>query len=227
MPDQGALADLNLKVEFIAAGRHNRPGTVIRPLYITIHNTDNTDAGADAERHSKFVRETGYYVWRGRKHWVSWHCTVDDQVAIQHLPFTEMAFHAGDQANRTSIAIEICMQQGIDQPAANQRAARLTAGLMKDLNINIDHVRPHEKWTGKDCPVLLLNNGVPGQKWQQFLASVTQIRNSIPPAAGPLVLTQSELHTLTEAAPSEEMETAGAEEDMDHGLVAKEVLKLK
>ena len=204
------MANLNLKQEFISPGRHNRPGTKIHPTSITIHNTDNSDRGANASAHSKFVRETGYYVWHGRKEWVSWHCTVDDTQMIQQLPFDEMAYHAGADANQTSIAIEICMNSDGDQDAADENAVNLTAALMKDLGIDIDHIRPHQFWTGKDCPVLLLDDGEPGQKWRNFLNRVSQARNALPASPG-----------LVAAVPD------SVRGDIDHRLVAEQVAKLK
>jgi chitosanase len=162
---------LNLRTELIPSGKKNRPGTKITPTSITIHNTDNTDAGADASAHSRFVRNTGFYERNGRKNWVSWHFTVDDKVAIKHLPTDERAFHAGS-GNGVSIAIEICMHRGIDQAAANERAALLTAILLRDLRIKIDDVVPHQKWTGKNCPRLLLDSGRPRDTWEAFIDRV-------------------------------------------------------
>jgi len=52
---------LNLKVEMIP-GALNRSGRAIAPTFITVHNTSNTGAGADANAHSRFVREKGFYV---------------------------------------------------------------------------------------------------------------------------------------------------------------------
>lgn len=153
--DRPALGQsLDLSVDMIAAGRPNRPGRSMAPSHITIHNTSNANAGADALAHARFVTETGFYVIDGRKRHVSWHYTVDDRRVVKHLPVNEVAFHAGS-GNARSIAIEICMHAGIDQGAANDRAARLVAALMHDLGIPKARVVTHEHWTGKHCPVLL------------------------------------------------------------------------
>jgi DNA/RNA endonuclease G (NUC1) len=164
---------INLHQELIPIGKQNRPGVTIKPVKITIHNTSNTSPGADAKAHSKFVRETGYYLGTGpngeqKKSWVSLHYTVDDKTVINQLPNTEKALHAGSPANTTSVAIEICMHKGIEQAEANTRAAQLTALLCYDLSVPIADIVPHKHWTGKDCPVLLLKN------WNDFLKSVTQ-----------------------------------------------------
>lgn len=147
---------LNLFEEFIPLHMQNRPGTLITPTSITLHNTSNTARGANADRHSKFVRETGYYMWNGRKNWVSWHYTVDDAKVIKQLPLNEVAYHAGRTANKSSIAIETCMNRDIDQPAADARLAKLVAALLYDFGWNTDKVVSHQHWTGKNCPILLL-----------------------------------------------------------------------
>lgn len=76
---------------------------------------------------------------------------------VKHLPTDEQAYHAGSDANRKSLAIEICMHQGIDQKQANLRAARLAAALLYDLKLTIDQVVTHRSWTGKKCPTLLVS----------------------------------------------------------------------
>ena len=157
-------ASLNLEIELIPDGRPNRPGVPITIKKITVHNTSNTGRGADAASHSNWVRNTGYYEINGRRNYVSWHYTVDDQRVIKQLPISEMGWHAGRRGNSLSIGIEICMHQGIDQEAAFDRASRLIAALLYDLNLGIEDVVTHKYWTGKNCPVLLLQ----GQKWEEF-----------------------------------------------------------
>lgn len=64
----GAL--LNLEENFVPAGRQNRSGVLIVPKFITIHNTDNKNAGADAQAHGRFLINTGHYMLKGNKHWL-------------------------------------------------------------------------------------------------------------------------------------------------------------
>lgn len=167
--------ELNLEIDFIPEFNSNRPRTKITPLFITIHNTDNTHKGADCLAHARYVKSKA-----ARDRRVSWHYTVDDLLCVKHLPVDEMGWHAASsEGNRKSIGIEICMHQGIDQAAANERAAMLTAILMYDLDIPIERVVTHHHWSHKNCPRLLLDNGKPGRKWQQFLDRVTSIYQSI------------------------------------------------
>jgi N-acetylmuramoyl-L-alanine amidase-like protein/penicillin-insensitive murein endopeptidase len=183
MAKKPALGAITILQEFIPVGKKNRPGTKIGPSSITIHNTDNSNAGAGAKAHSSFVRNTGYYILNGQKHWVSWHFTVDDTYAIQHLPLDEVAYHAGSNANASSIAIEICMNSDNDQDAANKRAAALTAHLLDQLGLDTSDIKKHKDWTGKNCPSQLLT----ASKWNAFIELVKDARASAKdsqPAAG-------------------------------------------
>lgn len=176
-------ASLNLTQDFIPVGRPNRPGTKIKPTFLTIHNTDNTTKGADAKAHASFASKTGYYKTKsGKIQWVSWHFTVDDRQIVQHLPLDEAGWHAGKAGNAKSIGIEICMNAGIDQAAAFRRASELVALLLWDTDgatLDLGRVVPHFHWTKKKCPQLLLNSGKLGAKWQTFLASVRAVHARI------------------------------------------------
>lgn len=165
---------LNLKIELIPEDMQNRPGTSISATSITIHNTSNANSGADADAHSRFVRTKGYYEneHTGKRTWVSWHYTVDDKKAIKQLPINEKAFHA-KEGNETSIGIETCMHKEIDQEEADDRLARLVAVLCYDLKFSTDAVFPHKKWTGKNCPILLL------KKWEQFIERINHYLDAI------------------------------------------------
>jgi N-acetylmuramoyl-L-alanine amidase CwlA len=156
-------ASLDLDVQLIPEGRPNRPGTPITVEKITVHNTSNTNPGADAESHSGWLQNTGYYEINGEKHYVSWHYTVDDHKVIKQLPISEKGWHAG-RGNSSSLGIEVCMYQGINQDEAFDKASRLIAVLLYDLNLSLEDVVKHEYWTGKNCPILLLDE----QKWSDF-----------------------------------------------------------
>lgn len=168
-----AQDQLNLKSSYIPAGNSNRPGTKITPTYITIHNTDNDEPGANAEAHARYLKGAD-----ARKRKVSWHYTVDDAMVIKNLPTSEMGWHAhSGPGNRESVGIEICENRGIDQKAANHRAALLTAVLMRTLDIDLEHVVQHNHWyPAKDCPHLLRDT--PGA-WDAFVADAERCYNDI------------------------------------------------
>lgn len=175
---------VNLKVDMVRKGTHGRK--VIRPMrprYITIHSTQNYRA--DAARHSLALkrgalrsRKTRY---GNRIGYLIWHFTVDDRVAIQHMPTNEQGEHADyhGPGNRLSIGIEMCEQRGSNRSVTIDRTAKLTALLMKQHGIPIQNVVPHYHWprrgrtpAHKNCPHFLLDNGRPGKKWRWFVGKV-------------------------------------------------------
>ena len=151
---------------YIAKGRKNRPGGVNSRRYITIHETGNKAATADAAAHGTYLKSDSAEAGQ-----VSWHYTVDDHAIVQHLPDGETAYHAGDGAdgpgNTTSIGVEICVNAGGDFEASKRNAAALVRLLMGEHGIPLDHVVQHNHWNGKDCPRTI--RGTKGG-WETFLA---------------------------------------------------------
>ncbi|MFN3259447.1 MAG: N-acetylmuramoyl-L-alanine amidase family protein [Pikeienuella sp.] len=199
---------LNLSVELIPFGQRNRPGQLIRPDHITIHNTGNDAPGADAAAHSRYVRSGPD---------VSWHFTVDDMQAIRHLPVDEKGWHAGSRGNARSIGIETCMHRGVDQPAANARAALLTAVLLRRIGQGVDRVVPHRRWSATSCPVLYLRD------WQGFLGMVEDRHGRLPPGLD----VDEALMLSVEDRGAQPLRAAGPpqadddEPDLDHGAIAE------
>ena len=154
--------------DFIPPGRRNRPGYRLDPKYITIHDTANTQTGADARAHAQYLKGSNAASLP-----VSWHFTVDDKVIYQHLPLNENGWHAGDGTsgigNRQSIGIEICENRDGNRAAAEANAAWLTAQLLEEFSLALDRVKQHNHWSGKNCP-RVLRGRVNG--WQGFLAAV-------------------------------------------------------
>ena len=61
--------------------------------YITVHDTGNTNSGATAEMHKRYITNLNN---NPDSTSISWHFTVDEEGIIQHLPTNEVAWHAGD-----------------------------------------------------------------------------------------------------------------------------------
>jgi N-acetylmuramoyl-L-alanine amidase CwlA len=176
-----AYAELKVVQDFIPAGNSNRPGKKLAATSITIHNTDNDDPGANAAAHAKYQKGAD-----ARKRKVSWHFTVDDAGIYQSLPINEVGWHAASsKGNATSIGIEICMNAGLDAPAAYKRAALLTAVLAFQNGIKVSsQILQHHDWSGKNCPRVLraTANG-----WKDFLEQIKQFRNSLTDVPAPAV----------------------------------------
>ncbi|CAH2714162.1 hypothetical protein BACCIP111895_01316 [Neobacillus rhizosphaerae] len=145
-----------------------RPGLKLVPKFITIHETDNTSAGADAEAHARLQQ-------RGNERTASWHLQIDDHEILQSIPFEEVAWAAGDgrngPGNRTSIHIEMCVNADGDYEKTVSNTVEVVQYLMSRYIIPIDHIVPHKHWTGKNCPQNLL------LRWSSFIKSCQSTNN--------------------------------------------------
>ena len=181
---------VNIIEELIPGGRRNRPGKSLIAKYITIHDTGNSDAGAGAKNHSKWVRTNPDPDFLS-----SWHFTVDDRIIIKQLPLSEHGWHAGDGANgtgnRQSIGIEICENSDGNRELAEKNAAWLCAKLIGEvptLLVFPDCMRQHYHWTGKNCPRVI--RGKEGG-WEGFLTQISgflKTEESLPILAKAIVL---------------------------------------
>lgn len=180
IPVSALMREVRLKVDMVPKGTHGR--RVVRPMnprYITIHSTQNFTAGA--ERHSLALKRGALRSPKTRTGnrigYLIWHFTVDQGIAIQHMPTSEQGEHAdfGGPGNLYSIGIEMCEERGSNVQATIERTAKLTAVLMKKHGIPLRNVVPHYNWPRrgkspphKNCPHFLLDNGRPGAKWRGF-----------------------------------------------------------
>ncbi|TSB47882.1 N-acetylmuramoyl-L-alanine amidase [Alkalicoccobacillus porphyridii] len=157
---------MNIIQDFITSTNTNRPGTSLTVGYVTIHETANTNVGANAEMHARYVKGDD-----AQNRQVSWHYTVDDSETYQHLPTDEVGWHAGSTGNHQSIGIEICVNQDGNFIAARANAIKLVQLLMQQHDISLSHVVTHQHWTGKNCPANLLAD------WEGFIADVGSSTN--------------------------------------------------
>lgn len=128
-----------------------RPGIKMsKCIGVTIHNTDNSGAGADAKAHANLLKNS----WKNKQQ--SWHFAVDENGAYQSIPTDEIAWHAGDggsgKGNTQTIAIEICMNSDGDLEKATDNAAQLAAQQLKEKGLSADKLYQHHDWSGKNCP---------------------------------------------------------------------------
>lgn len=122
--------------------------------YITVHNTAN-DASA--------ANEIAYMIRNNNA--TSFHVAIDDKEAIEAIPFSRNAWHAGDGANgtgnRKSIGIEICYSKsgGDRYKKAEANAIEYIAQALVQLGLKPDRVRYHKQWSGKNCPHRIIAEG--------------------------------------------------------------------
>ena len=136
----------------------NHYGTGNSKKYITIHQTDNTNQGANAKNHSKYIRNATN----------SWHYTVDDEEIIQHFTDDIRCWHTGTRVgNDNSIGIELCVNSDGDYLKTIQNSISLVKVLMDRYKIPYDRVIQHNYWSGKDCPSYI-RKGYKGINWYQY-----------------------------------------------------------
>jgi N-acetylmuramoyl-L-alanine amidase len=190
------LQEVNLKQDMIKKGTAGR--RTFRPMnvrYITIHSTQNPTG--DAYKHALALKRGALRATKrrggNRIGFLTWHFTVQDNVAIQHLPTNEQGEHADfdGPGNNYSIGIEMCEHRGNDIARTIDKTARLAAFLMYEHNLPISRVVPHYHWPrrgasppNKDCPHFLLDNGRPGATWRWFLSRVEAHHSRL--VAGPV-----------------------------------------
>lgn len=146
----------------------HRSHYAMRPMYVTIHTTDNTSTGANALSHAKLQ-------YNGNVRAASWHYTVDDHSIYQSLPLNQQAGHAGDGSmpgNAASIAIEICVNSDGNLYIAEKNAAKLAACILKQYDLSVDQLRMHHDWSGKICPKPMLENESGSMSWDTFKRTV-------------------------------------------------------
>lgn len=158
---------------------------------ITVHGAANTRAGADAQAHANLLARYGVAG--------SWHATGDDHEVIESYDDTRMCWHAGDGSgpgNKTTLAIEICVNSDGDFAKAVDNSAYWVATKMLKHDVPLSRVFQHHFFStwGKNCPRELRDN-THGISWDDFLRLVQKHFSALsgepekpvtpPPTSGP------------------------------------------
>lgn len=132
--------------------------------YIVVHETDNTNVGADADAHARMQIN-------GNVREASWHWQVDESEAVQSFEHYWACWAAGTPSgNNEGIHVEICVNSDGDFNVALQNAASLIAKIIKDEKITIENVVQHNYFSGKNCPRYIRAGKV---SWTTFLQMVS------------------------------------------------------
>ncbi|WP_082311090.1 peptidoglycan recognition protein family protein [Paenibacillus sp. FJAT-27812] len=203
---------------------NRRPGHLLLPQSITIHNTGNPVSTAKNER--------AWLTNASNTRTASYHLVVDEHGVIECLPLNENGWHAGDgsgetSGNRTSIGIEICESGDYSKSLSN--AAELAAKLLKQYGWGVDRLRRHYDWSGKICPRLMYDDG----KWTGWHAFKNKVAEMIQPPPPPptttlpdnrksdLILSDGEqkllVATLTEFTDQKLLEDSKWKQKAEHG----------
>ncbi|MDE5830329.1 MAG: N-acetylmuramoyl-L-alanine amidase, partial [Clostridia bacterium] len=146
----------------IESGTEARPGKNRKIKYIVIHETDNTSKGADAKNHSEFLS-------KNNKTSTSWHYTVDQKEIYHHIPDNEVAHHAAtEKGNLYGIGIELCVNEDGNFEKTFENGAKLVAYLLQEYNLEINDIKTHNDFSGKDCP----HNILKANRMEEFKSKV-------------------------------------------------------
>ena len=150
-----------MKIDKMITNNKNHYTGVNNCQYITIHETDNKNKGANALNHAYFINNGSS---------ATWHYTVDDKQVIQHYEDTIQCWHCGDgrgDGNLNSIGVEMCVNSDGDFNKTIDNTIKLVKHLMNKHNIPINNVVQHNRWNGKNCPSNI-RNGKP-ITWDTFI----------------------------------------------------------
>ena len=153
----------------------------MKPEYVTVHNTYNDATAAN---------EIAYMTRNNTV--VGYHVAIDDKQAVQAIPFTRNAYHAGDgqgKGNRASIGIEICYSKsgGTKYVAAEENTVEYVAHILKQYGWGIDRVKWHHDWPRpsdgyrKNCPHRILDEGRTQSVKNRIAAKLKELNNPTPP----------------------------------------------
>ena len=147
----------------IPKSKDKRPGIKITPEYITIHSTGNPKSTAQNER--------DWLTNPSNTRTASWHIVVDEKEAIEAIPLTELAYHAGNRnGNNKSIGIEMCESGNRNKVLDN--TVKLVAKMLHERKWGIDRLKRHYDWSGKNCPRILNYENWKG--WELFKFNVNK-----------------------------------------------------
>lgn len=133
--------------------------------YIVVHDTGNTDKGADALAHYNFFNSTNQSV--------SINFVVDDSICLELFDTKKYyTWHCGDGygqygiTNQNSIGIEMCVNSDGDYTKTFNNTIDLVYQLCKDYDIPLANVVRHYDASKKICPRSMSANN--WSKWNQF-----------------------------------------------------------
>lgn len=172
---------------------------------ITIHNTDWISTASGTTPSEQYTRATV----NGNMNDVRVHYYVDNICAWQNLPLNLSGWHAADgsgNGNRKTISIECIMSSKYTETdkKSEDNCARLTASLLHQLKLDINHLYTHTHWLNvrdgkkgtidelntmrhvyKMCPAYILPH------WYTFKAKVSKYLDTLN-AVKPIVSVASE-----------------------------------
>lgn len=149
----------------IAYNRTEKQRSAQEIQYIVIHDTANTERGANAMQHYRFFNSGNQAS--------SADYFVDDHSILKVNDFYRYyTWHCGDGhgkngiTNQNSIGVEICVNRDGKYKQALANTEALVRSLMTELDIDSEHVVRHYDASGKNCPAKMQDNA--WKQWESF-----------------------------------------------------------
>lgn len=139
--------------------------------YVIIHQTGNTNKGADAQAHANIQTNLN-------PRQASWHESVDDKQAVQSFPDDVKCWAAGDghgSGNTRGYQIEICINSDGDYEQAVKNGAERARIKLKEHGLGIGRLKQHADFANKNCPEQLRGNH-DGISWNDFVKMVEGVK---------------------------------------------------
>ncbi len=141
-------------------------------LWITIHESAMTLEGQTAQFLAQVQYRYAFEQENARE--ASWTYQVDAYGIYQSFADDVVCWHAGDgtgtpgTGNNNGIGIEMCVNRDGNYEGTLANNAKLVASLMLKYNLNLDNVKRHYDFSGKECPSYLIRTG----RWEEFVEMV-------------------------------------------------------
>ncbi len=152
------MKDIIVVQDILPLDSPKRVGKMVKPSYITIHETETGLEITDEKFNYKWYRT----ILDDYSSTIGYHFLVEannnePSRIYQFLETNVYTHHTGNAiGNQQSIGIERIVNKNTDMIRAIDTQAFLTAILMKKFDIPIENVLPHKYWNNKDCPSRLL-----------------------------------------------------------------------
>jgi hypothetical protein len=153
-----------------------------KPSQFRIHETANSNVGADARMHRNFVANGG------GTELASFSLCVDSKRLVLIVDLTKATYHAGTaKGNYTSGSIETCVNSDGNWAVTKDNLAKATAAWLSiwDGAVPLSEVHQHNYDYGKDCPHIIRKEG----SWQHILDEteryLEQLQGTAPPVPTP------------------------------------------
>ncbi len=162
---------MNITKTYITQNDCFQAGRTIVPKGIMVHSTATPG----------IMAEEWYNRWNKPNIEKAVHAFVDDRMVCQHLPWNHRAWHAGDSANNTHIAFELCepadwQTNGDYFAACYQNGVQLAAYLCKQYALTPQEIVSHKEGYRLG---IASNHGDPDHWWRHFGYTMEQFRRDV------------------------------------------------